>query len=121
MGRLCGLAISQGGASVSAVAAHCTIALWCELVGFHDSRLPCASCCLSSSPTQAAILHPTDFSTQGKKRFDKALQQLEGRADIQVVYHPFIIDHGTAPGGGCQADGTGRLMCLHTATQTMAV
>lgn len=43
------------------------------------------------------------FLMQGKKRFDKALQQLEGRADVDVTFHPFIIDHGTAPGGGWRA------------------
>jgi predicted DsbA family dithiol-disulfide isomerase len=36
---------------------------------------------------------------QGKRRLDAALDQLEGSADFQVVYHAFVIDHGTAAGG----------------------
>ncbi|PRW59910.1 DSBA family thioredoxin domain containing [Chlorella sorokiniana] len=45
------------------------------------------------------VLRHRVLGCQGKKRFDKAVQQLEGRAQVEVVFHPFIIDHGTAPKG----------------------
>ena len=51
-------------------------------------------------PQPCMHVPPSTPSRQGKKRFDKALEQLEGRVEFSVVYHPFIIDHGTAPGGG---------------------
>lgn len=35
----------------------------------------------------------------GKKRFDKAVEQLQDAAEVDVRYHAYIIDHGTAPQG----------------------
>ena len=36
---------------------------------------------------------------QGKRRLDAALDQLEGSGEFQVIYHAFVIDHGTAVKG----------------------
>ncbi|KAL4458460.1 hypothetical protein ABPG75_013325 [Micractinium tetrahymenae] len=35
----------------------------------------------------------------GKKRFDQAVEQLGDKVDFEIVYHSYVIDHGTAPTG----------------------
>ncbi|KAL4422151.1 hypothetical protein ABPG77_006840 [Micractinium sp. CCAP 211/92] len=40
----------------------------------------------------------------GKKRFDKAVEQLQDEADFDITYHAYVIDHGTAPQGEAYLD-----------------
>ncbi|CAL8469539.1 g9080 [Coccomyxa elongata] len=35
----------------------------------------------------------------GKRRLDKAIDQCRGRADFKVIWHPYMIDHGTNKAG----------------------